>query len=124
MVGGFDWTHSCFDIDSLGRGEKDHLPQRTLERVCVCVLVRGGGGSQRLLSALKQGLERAVATVSPLEVVSSLVTLPGIAWSCGQLGSFRMRSRNGVCSTDTHLDVVTGINSLTREPLAPAYCDV
>lgn len=38
-----------------------------------------GVNCQRLLSALKRGLERAEGTVSPLEVVSALVTLPGIA---------------------------------------------
>ncbi|TNN89424.1 hypothetical protein EYF80_000027 [Liparis tanakae] len=35
-----------------------------------------------------------------------------------------MRSHNGLCSTDAHLDVVTWINSPTSEPLAPACCDV
>lgn len=119
----FDWTHSCFYIDGPGRGEEDQLPQRTMER-------EGGrkrrrrGNCQRLLSALKRGLERAEGTVSPLEVGSALVTLSGIASSCGQLRSFRMRSHNGLCSTDAHLDVVTWINSPTREPLAPACCDV
>lgn len=34
---------------------------------------------QRLLSALKQRLERAEGTVTRLEVVSALVTLLGIA---------------------------------------------
>lgn len=38
-----------------------------------------GVNCQRLLSALKRGLERAEGTVSPLEVVSALVTLSGIA---------------------------------------------
>lgn len=41
--------------------------------------VKEGVNCQRLLSALKQGLERAEGTVSPLEVVSVLVTLSGIA---------------------------------------------
>lgn len=48
---------------------------------------RGSGGRergegvncQRLLPALKRGLERAEGTVRPLEVVSALVTLSGIA---------------------------------------------
>lgn len=119
----FDWTHSCFDIDGPGRGEEDRLPQRTIE------MERGreeeeGGNCQRLRSSLKRGLERAEGTVSPLEVVSALVTLSGIAWSCGQLFSFRMRSHHGLCSTDAHLDVVTWINSQTSEPMAPACCDV
>lgn len=35
---GFDWTHSCFDIDGPGRGEEDQLPQRTEEGGS-----RGGG---------------------------------------------------------------------------------
>lgn len=38
-----------------------------------------GVNCQRLLSALKRGLERAEGTVCPLEVVSALVTLSGIA---------------------------------------------
>lgn len=69
---------------------------------------RGGGGNcQRLIQALKRGLERAEGTVSRLEVVSALVTLSGDALSCGQLCSFRMRSHSGLCSADAHLDVVT-----------------
>lgn len=56
----FDWTHSCFDIDGPGRGEEDQLPQRT----------EGGGteegvNSQRLRSALMQGLERTEGAVRP-----------------------------------------------------------
>lgn len=38
-----------------------------------------GVNCQRLISALKRGLERAEGTVSPLEVVSALVTLSCIA---------------------------------------------
>lgn len=37
------------------------------------------GNCQRLLLALKQGLERARGTVKSIEVVSALVTLPGMA---------------------------------------------
>lgn len=70
----FDWTHSCFDIDGPGRIKSDWLPQRTRGRQ-----IKEGVDCQRLCSTLKRGLERAEGTVSPLEVVSTLVTLSGIA---------------------------------------------
>lgn len=41
--------------------------------------IKEGVNCQRLLLALKWGLERAEGTVSPLQVVSVLVTLSGIA---------------------------------------------
>lgn len=115
-------THTL-TLMALGEQNRTSFP-RGPQRVREGRETEEGVNCQRLLSALKQGLERAEGTVSPLEVVSALVTLSCIAQSCGQLCSFRMRSHNGLCSTVTHLDVVTWINSQTSEPLAPACCDV
>lgn len=68
-------------LTGLRGGEEDQPPQRTGERESERAREgkRVRENCQRLLLALKQGLERARGTVKSIEVVSALVTLPGMA---------------------------------------------
>lgn len=79
-VADFDWTQSGFDIDRPERRRGGPAtPKDWRERKRAREGKRVRENCQRLLLALKQGLERARGTVKSIEVVSALVTLPGMA---------------------------------------------